>query len=216
MEQLKPNSLQQHAYRELKRHIVTLVYRPGEQINTASICARLKIGRTPVHLAIHRLVLEGLVEILPRRGIVVRPIDRAEMLEAIEARLIVEPKVAALAAVRASERELAEMRAAIDRIAPYLETDDPENFMEADCDFHRILARVARNRPLADILNVLHERCMRVYFLSVSSKEHDLRIIGEHEAIYAALVKRDSAAVAEAMRRHGESMRANIRALLKD
>ena len=215
MEQLQPNSLQQHAYRGLKRLIVTLVYQPGEQINTASICARLNIGRTPVHLAIHRLELEGLIEILPRRGIVVRPIDRAEMLEAIEARLLVEPQIVALAAVRASEKEIADIRGAIDRIAPHLERGDAEKFMDADCDFHRILARAARNRPLADLLNALHERCMRVYFLSVSNTEHDLRIIGEHEAIYRALVHRDSAAATEAMRRHGESMRTNLRALLK-
>jgi DNA-binding GntR family transcriptional regulator len=215
LEQLKPNSLQQHAYRELKRRIVTLVYKPGEQINTASICERLKIGRTPVHLAIHRLELEGLIEILPRRGIVVRPIDRAEMMEAIEARLLVEPQIAALAAVRTSEQELADLRVAIDRIAPYLESGDAEKFMDADCEFHRILARAARNRPLAELLNTLHERCMRVYFLSVSSQAHDLKIIGEHEAIYEALSNRDSAAASEAMRRHGESMRANIRSLLK-
>ena len=214
MEQLKPNSLQLNAYREIKRRIATLVYRPGEQINTARICAQLKIGRTPVHLAIHRLELEGLIEILPRRGVVVRPIDHAEIMEAVEARLLVEPQVAALAAARASEREFAAIRAALDGIAPHLATGDSEKFMEADCDFHRILARSARNRPLGDLLAALHERCMRVYFLSVSRNEHDVRIMKEHEAIFEALTSRDSTAASDAMRRHIESLRKNIRPLL--
>jgi DNA-binding GntR family transcriptional regulator len=214
VEQLKPNSLQQNAYRELKRRIVTLVYRPGEQINTAGICAQLRIGRTPVHLAIHRLELEGLIDILPRRGVVVRPIDHAEIMEAVEARLLVEPQITALATARASEREFAAIRKALDGIAPHLESGDSEKFMDADCEFHRLVARCARNRPLSDLLATLHERCMRVYFLSVSRDEHDVRIMKEHEAIFEALTSRDSAAAAEAMRKHIESLRRNIRPLL--
>lgn len=214
MEQLKPSSLQLDAYREIKRRIVTQGYRPGEQINTARICAQLRIGRTPVHLAIHRLELEGLIDILPRRGVVVRPIDRSEIMEMIEARMMVEPQIAALAASRASEREFAAMRTALDQIAPHLESGDREKFMEADCEFHRILARAARNRPLSDLLALLHERCVRVYFMSVSRNEQDVRIMREHEALFSALVLRDSAGAAAAMRAHNESLRDNVRQLL--
>src|SRR5262245_45784482 len=99
LEQLKPQSLQHSAYREIKRRIVTAVYRPAEQINTGQICAQLRIGRTPVHLAIHRLETEGLIEILPRRGIIVKPIDSAEMLEMIEERYMNEQEVAAATTV---------------------------------------------------------------------------------------------------------------------
>ncbi|MGH7006181.1 MAG: GntR family transcriptional regulator [Alphaproteobacteria bacterium] len=214
MEQLRPSSLQHNAYREIKRRIVTLAYRPGEQINTARICSQLRIGRTPVHLAIHRLEIEGLIEILPRRGVVVRPIDRAEIMELIEARLLVEPEIAALASARASEREFAALRAALDRIPPHLEAGDSELFMEADCEFHRTLARAARNRPLSDLLASLHERCVRVYFISVSSNEQDVRIVKEHEDIFAALVRRDSRGAAAAMRQHIDSLRNNVRASL--
>jgi DNA-binding transcriptional regulator YhcF (GntR family) len=129
LEQLKPLSLQHSAYREIKRRIVTAVYRPGEQINTAQICAQLRIGRTPVHLAIHRLETEGLIEILPRRGIVVKPIDRAQMMELIEARHMIEPEVAALASARASDREFATMREILDRIPAIAESGDSEQFM---------------------------------------------------------------------------------------
>jgi DNA-binding GntR family transcriptional regulator len=66
LEQLKPFSLQQSAYREIKRRIVTAVYRPGEQINTGQICAQLQIGRTPVPRHAPPQI-EGLIEIMPRR-----------------------------------------------------------------------------------------------------------------------------------------------------
>ena len=214
MEQLKPLSLQHSAYREIKRRIVTAVYRPGEQINTAQICAQLRIGRTPVHLAIHRLEAEGLIEILPRRGIVVKPIDRGQMMELIEARHMIEPEVAALAAARASDREFAAMREILDRIPAVAESGDSEQFMETDLEFHRTMATAARNTHLSDFLAGMHEHCTRLYFISVSNKTHDKRIITEHEEIFEALTRRDADAARAAVRKHIESLRNNVRNLL--
>ena len=214
LEQLKPLSLQQSAYREIKRRIVTAVYRPGEQINTGQICMQLQIGRTPVHLAIHRLETEGLVEIIPRRGVVVKPIDRGEMMELIEARHMIEPEVGALAAARASDREFAAMRAILDRIPAIAESGDSEQFMETDLEFHQAMSMAARNHPLMEFLAGMHEHCTRLYFISVSNKAHDKRIIDEHEEIFAALVRRDSEAARAAVRKHIESLRNNVRDLL--
>ncbi|HEY7607634.1 MAG TPA: GntR family transcriptional regulator [Alphaproteobacteria bacterium] len=211
---MKPLSLQHSAYREIKRRIVTAVYKPAEQINTALICAQLSIGRTPVHLAIHRLETEGLIEILPRRGIVVKPIDRAETMQLIEARLMVEPEVAALAALRATDREFAGMRQILDRIPGIAEAGDSEHFMETDLEFHAAMASAARNQPLSDFLAGLHDHCMRLYFISVSNKQHDTRILTEHEEIFGALVRRDAEASRAALRKHVESLRANVRDLL--
>lgn len=214
MEQLKPLSLQHSAYREIKRRIVTAVYKPAEQINTAQICAQLRIGRTPVHLAIHRLETEGLIEILPRRGIVVKPIDRAETMQMIEARFMVEPEVAALAAGRATDREFAHMREILNRIPGIAEAGASERFMETDLEFHGAMALAARNRQLSDFLAGLHDHCMRLYFISVTNKRHDQRIISEHEEIFDALVRRDAEDARAALRKHVESLRENVRNLL--
>ena len=55
-----------------KRRINRLEYRPGAYLNEAQISRQLKIGRTPVHQALDRLMLEGLVQIIPRKGVVVQ------------------------------------------------------------------------------------------------------------------------------------------------
>lgn len=212
MDQFK--SLQDSAYREIKRRIVTLVYRPGQQINTAQICQQLRIGRTPVHLAIHRLETERLIEIQPRRGITVRPIDAEEVRQLVEARMMIEPELAALAAQRGTEREFAAMRDVLDRLAVTLEAGDGEEFMTVDTEFHRMVAAAARNQPLSTFLVGMHERCLRVYFMSVSRNEQDVRVMDEHEAIYVALVARDPAGAADAMRKHVESLRENLKDLL--
>lgn len=145
---------------------------------------------------------------------VVKPIDRAEMLELIEARHMIEPEIAALAAARASNQEFAGMRAILDRIPGIAEAGDSEQFMEMDLEFHRAMATAARNHPLMEFLAGMHDHCTRLYFISVSNEAHDKRIIDEHEEIFAALVRRDSDAVRAALRKHIESLRNNVRDLL--
>ncbi|MCW5770587.1 MAG: GntR family transcriptional regulator [Rhodospirillaceae bacterium] len=212
MEQFK--SLQDSAYREIKRRIMTLVYRPGQQINTAQICQQLHIGRTPVHLAIHRLERERLIEIQPRRGITVRPVDGEEIRELIEARMMVEPELAALAARRGTEREFGAMRGLLDQLAVSFEAGNGEEFMRVDTEFHRMVAAAARNQPLSAFLVGTHERCLRAYFMSVSRNEQDARVMDEHEAIIQALIARDGPAAAAAMRRHIESLSENLKDVL--
>jgi DNA-binding GntR family transcriptional regulator len=62
-------------------------YRPGAYLNEAQISRQLKIGRTPVHQALDRLMLEGLVQIIPRKGVVVQSISLDQVLHILEARL---------------------------------------------------------------------------------------------------------------------------------
>lgn len=207
MEQTEPQSLQHRAYRELKRRIVLQAYKPGEQINTARICKELQLGRTPVHLAIHRLEIDGLVDILPRRGLVVRPIDRAEMLNLIEVRLIMEPECAALAATRMDDAELAAIRAVLDRAYGSVAPGDHEALAEIDREFHSIIAAAARNRPLEEILSNMQDRFQRLYFVAISREKRDQAIGLEHEAIYAAFAARDAAAARAQLRGHIESFR---------
>ncbi len=207
MEQSEPQSLQQRAYRELKRRIVQQIYKPGEQINTARICGELQLGRTPVHLAIHRLEIDGLVDIMPRRGLVVRPIDRGEMLDLIEVRLIMEPECAALAAMRIDDAQLAAIRAVLDRAAGGAAAGDHETLAEVDRNFHGIIAAAARNRPLEEILSNMQDRFQRLYFVAISREARDQAIGLEHEAIYAAFAARDAAAARAQLQGHIESFR---------
>src|SRR5690606_8086580 len=108
---LEPPSLRARAYGEIKRRIITLQYRPGEYLNEAMISDQLGIGRTPVHQALDRLMLEDMVEVIPRKGVIVRPVSLDEVLQLVEVRLVNETHCAALAAQRATEAEIEHMAA---------------------------------------------------------------------------------------------------------
>ena len=72
-------SLLDQAYNEIKLRVITCSYRPGEVLSEAAISDELKIGRTPVHQAIHRLMMDGLIAIMPRKGVMVTPVGVAYM-----------------------------------------------------------------------------------------------------------------------------------------
>src|SRR5262249_1178805 len=90
----KHNSLVAKAYAEIKEKIITLYFLPGQYLNEGAISALLQVGRTPVHQALQRLELEGLVEIMPRKGVVVLPDSISEIIKILESRAAVEAELA--------------------------------------------------------------------------------------------------------------------------
>ncbi|MDH3232857.1 MAG: GntR family transcriptional regulator [Alphaproteobacteria bacterium] len=203
-------SLRAQAYEAIKRRITTLDYAPGEHLNEAAIAKQLGIGRTPVHQALDRLMLEGMIDIIPRKGVIVRPVSLDEHLQLTQVRLINEPYCASLAAERADADEINAMRASLDRAHGRMDARDVAGMMDLDRDFHASISRAARNRVLADVLRGLHERSLRFWFISLSDPHHHKRVQREHEAVFRAIRDRDPDRAADAARAHIESSRDNI------
>lgn len=198
-------SLRRQAYEAIKRRIITLAYRPGTYLNEAQICEDLGIGRTPVHMAVERLMLEDLVQVMPRKGIIVKPLSLDEMQAITEARRINEPPVAALAAVRASDEELKRMRNLI-RQVKITPSHKIEQLMELDREIHSLITAAARNRVLAQILSNLHDRSLRHWFVSLSDPARQQRVAEEHDSVVRALEARDPVAAEALMRAHIDSL----------
>ena len=104
-----PGSLRGTAYELIKHEIMTCALAPGEYVNESALCSRLKLGRTPVNQALHRLMLEGLVDIMPRKGVIVKPVSLDEVMHIIEVRLLTETYCVRLVAERATEADIAEL-----------------------------------------------------------------------------------------------------------
>src|ERR1043166_7199364 len=96
-------TLTDRAYRELEEMIVTLQLSPGTVLSEQALAVRLKIGRTPIREALQRLSRDGLVVIMPRRGIMVSEINLRLQLRLLEVRRELERLRGALAAARATD-----------------------------------------------------------------------------------------------------------------
>jgi len=205
-----PPSLREQAYLEIKRRINRLEYRPGAYLNEAQISRQLKIGRTPVHQAVDRLMLEGLVQVMPRKGVVVQSISLEQVLNILEARLVNEPYCTGLAAERATSQEIARMQELLASAGPLIRARDREKLMNLDRDFHRLISDSAHNSIVADILTMLHERSLRFWFIAFGDDLQLRRIDDEHHAILSAFNRRDRAEAEAAMRAHIDSSRNHI------
>jgi DNA-binding GntR family transcriptional regulator len=102
-------SLNELAYRRFKQALVTLSYKPGEYLNTAQVMSELDMGRTPINQAIHRLANEGLLQVIPRKGVMVAPLSMDDALELIEVRLANEMLCMRLASKRITAHQIAEL-----------------------------------------------------------------------------------------------------------
>ena len=89
--QSKP-SLKLQAYQYLKTRILNCEYRPNEFLNEQKLCAEMgNISRTPMRDALGRLEQEGLITILPKKGLMVSGITEEDVHSMFEMRLLVEP-----------------------------------------------------------------------------------------------------------------------------
>jgi DNA-binding GntR family transcriptional regulator len=200
-------SLNEQAYRRFKQALVTLSYKPGEYLNTAQVMNDLSLGRTPINQAIHRLANEGLLQIIPRKGVMVSPLSIDDALELIEVRLANELLCIRLASQRVSTTDIAELNAINQRIAVACQLRDRNQMMSLDYQFHQLLAQIAGNSILMDILSVLHAQAQRFWASSLSKEGHMQEVIGEHQAIINALAAQDASAAVHAAEMHILSFR---------
>jgi DNA-binding GntR family transcriptional regulator len=203
-------SLRDKAYDAIKHRIITCAFRPGEYINELQLSTLLKIGRTPVHQALDRLMVEGMVSVIPRKGAIVKPVSLNEVLQIIEVRLINEPFCARLAAEQASDTDLVDLADVLKRARHWAALRNVENMMLLDREFHLLIAKAAKNDVLTELLRTLHERSLRFWFISLTAPAQYDAVQHEHGAILDAIAHRKPDLAETAMRRHIESFRANV------
>ncbi|MBM3733339.1 MAG: GntR family transcriptional regulator [Acidimicrobiia bacterium] len=164
-ENAKPSSLSDKAYRQLEELIVTLRLSPGEVLSEAALAKKLKIGRTPIREALQRLAREGLVLILPRRGVLVSEINVKTQLRLIEVRREIERLMARAATGRATEEERAEFRAIADGMDRAAVANDDLEFMRLDRKLNLLVAHAARNEFASKSMGLMHGLSRRFWYL---------------------------------------------------
>jgi DNA-binding GntR family transcriptional regulator len=205
-----PKTLAETAYIILKEKLISAHYVPGQFLQEAQVVEDLGMGRTPVNHALHRLQQEGLIEIIPRKGVLVRSDSLSEIHLALETRLLIEPFCAALTAERRTDEQLAELEEICSSFDEGQLNLGKKALMELDRAFHARVAQFSGNHLLADFQSAIHNRMSRIWFLP-TWHFHDFSMTsGEHGAIIQAIRDRDPAAASAAMRAHVESLRHRI------
>ena len=138
-------TLTDRAYQQLEELITTLVLPPGMVLGEQNLVQRLGIGRTPIREALQRLARDGLVVVMPRRGILVSDINVRTQLRLLETRRVLERLIARLAAERSTKEEREVFAGIAQDMRETASASDDLAFMRLDRQFNDLIATASRN-----------------------------------------------------------------------
>jgi DNA-binding GntR family transcriptional regulator len=148
-DRLNISSVVDQVYTAIRERIASGALPRGARVHQEDLAEELGVSRTPVREALRRLAAEGLVEMRTNRGARVADIDQGSMRGAYDARLVVEPGAARLAAQRRRPEPLARMRAAV--VDQRRSLRSVERSFEANREFHLALVEASGNEFLLQL-----------------------------------------------------------------
>ncbi|MDA0174817.1 GntR family transcriptional regulator [Solirubrobacter taibaiensis] len=166
--------------------------KPGERLRAEALAQRFGTSRTPIREALLQLEAQGLVDVEPNRGAVVRSFDRDDLSDLYQLRALLEPRAAALATPRISEQDIEALHALC----------DAEDHMAANEAFHRIILEAAGSPRLLDAMRAatgIPRTFRSVFWHDERQREESLMC---HRRLVAAFNARDAELAEAVMRMH--------------
>ncbi len=219
---VQPSKVFEQIVEQIERRILSGELRSGDRLpSERELGEQFHVSRTAVREAMKTLAQKGLVDMRPGRGtIVIDGTSRAVkhsldlMLSVgqengsqnlVEVREILEPEIAALAAARATEEEIAAMREAVEIMDNNL--TNANAYIAADNDFHRALAKGTQNvlilRLVDSIVDLLSEQRKQIFAVEGGPEHGQFH----HKRLLDAVIRRDPEAARQAMHAHLQQVR---------
>lgn len=185
-------SLTGTAYETIKHRILQNAYPGGFQVLEDQLCEELGMSRTPLREALVRLEHEGLVEIIPRRGMRVLPLNAADIADIFQVLSSLELLAVRLLATRQDNKASVErLQTEVAAMKKALAADDLDTWASADERFHRALVDESGNPRLAAAARTLLDQSQRFRIFTLRMRDRPTKSTRSHEALVAAIRKGD-------------------------
>src|SRR5579884_160960 len=204
--------LADRAYVALRDLIVSLELQPGALVTEPELVARLGIGRTPVREALRRLAQERLIDVYPRRGMLVTTVDVRDLGRLCEVRAALEPEAARLAAERATQADVDEISSLLAELRASRKRDE-RALIALDRRIHSAIYRASHNQFLAETLEWYYTHALRIWMLALERTTLSAAV-HEHAELLEAIRRGNAARSAELMRAHVERFEEEMRDVL--
>lgn len=179
-------SLADHVAGQLREAIVSGRYQAGERLVERKLAGELGVSHIPIREALARLVDEGLVERLPRRGARVAALSERDVEELISLRTLLEQFVAERAQARLTAEREAALRKVVKRMQQAAKKGDVATLFLLDDEFHRLLWTYAEHGMLLEVVTQLRRRINA--FLRAATAALTPAELAEHAASHGTLV----------------------------
>ncbi len=202
---------------QIKKLIVSQRLEPGSKLpSERELVIGMKISRTSVREALRILEIMGLVETKPGKGVYVKsltadllvplstwlPSHKETLLHHFEARLILEPEAAGLAALRATPRDISKIQETLDTFNEKLKARDLVGLIKADIAFHNLIGAATGNKTIKLFMDTIARILFEGWKASLRVEGRPQKTVREHGRILKAIMNKDQDQARQAMERH--------------
>jgi DNA-binding GntR family transcriptional regulator len=212
---IERRSLIDSAIAVLRRAILEGQLEPGTRMVEAQIARRLGTSRAPVREAIQALAREGLVEPLPRGGMLVATFTAGDVWEIYTLRAALEAEAIRLLIPALSQAHLLQLRGIVDEMRAQVAAEDVTALASLDVRFHQAIVEMCGNHRLVQVWSSMMSQVQLLLRSEIAQLYADLSVVpAKHQEVLDALSKGDEALATETIDRHirsvGESLRKRL------
>jgi DNA-binding GntR family transcriptional regulator len=206
-------SFRNQAYTAIKNAITTadIYSRPTEiRLDERQLSQALGVSRTPIREAMTLLEQEGFLRTLPRRGVFIIRKTKREIVEMIEVWAALESMAARLVTQRASDAEIASLRALFAEFQNTRPDEHMDEYSDANIAFHQAIIKMGGCDLIGDITKNLFLHVRAIRRVTIAQDNRAARSIVDHMNIIEALEKRDTEAAERLVRKHTLDLAAHV------
>lgn len=196
------HSLHEAIVSRVRDMIIEGVLAPGERVHEGQLGQKLGVSRTPLREALKYLASEGLIELVPSRGAVVRRFSPKDVHDSLVVLGSLEALAGRLACAQASNAEIAEIRAMHERMMRLYAERNRLPYFKLNQNIHSAMLRISGNKALMDVHAILQARLKRIRYIGNEGPVKWAGAVEDHEEMMAALEARDGERLANALSHH--------------
>lgn len=191
---------------EISNHLRQMIFEgtlePGEKVREKLLTEQFGVSRTPLREALKVLAAEGLLDLIPNRGAVITKQSDAELEDVFRVLAVLEGLAGELAAVNASDGEIANVVAMTADLRKSYENSDRPTYFRINQGIHKAILAAANSDSLTRSHELVAFRVQRARYQANLTPDRWRSAVEEHEAIADALAQRDAKRTSELMRAH--------------
>ncbi len=209
MTKIETSLLAKQVYNQMRQNIMTRKYEPGQKLDMQSLADTFGVSRSPVKDAIQRLVHEGLLEVVPRKGTYVTDIQLEDFLEVIETRLMIEQWASRTFLQTVTAEQIEKLREIVIKMDQLLTTErfNFEEYSELDMMFHQLIVEWANNKRIESIYRSLNTHVILSRIVYSTSLESTIERHKDHHHLLKAIEQKDISHFHQSIEHHLNSLK---------
>lgn len=202
MDNLDSMRFPQRAHAIIRHAIRDLVLPPGKTILEREVAETLEMSRTPIREALVRLENEDALQLIPRKGFYVEPIEKSDLSDIYQMNEALDGLAIELAAEQMNDDEIDKLEELVTRQEEVMANGEFKEWAKLDDEFHNKIIKFSTNNSLNKVLDIYSDKLYKARLYTINHRPKPAMSIVEHKAMIACLRAHDGKAARVLMESH--------------